>query len=73
MQCPYNGENCAKRSVATEHLFSLDIANVKYIFFRFAIELNEVLESEKHLLPITDTRFRPDQRYLEVNTVTKDT
>ena len=37
-----------------------------YGFSRFAIELNEVLESERGYLPSTDTRFRPDQRYLEV-------
>ena len=37
------------------------------IFFcRFAIELNEILESERSHLPKTDTRFRPDQRALEV-------
>lgn len=36
-----------------------------YGFSRFAIELNEILESERSLLPRTDTRFRPDQRYLE--------
>jgi hypothetical protein len=29
------------------------------------MELNELLESEKQLLPPTDTRFRPDQRMLE--------
>lgn len=33
---------------------------------RFAIELNEILESERAFLPITDTRYRPDQRALEV-------
>ena len=37
-----------------------------YGFSRFAIELNEILESERGYLPCTDTRFRPDQRYLEV-------
>ena len=36
------------------------------LFFRFAIELNEILESERGHLPKTDTRFRPDQRALEV-------
>ena len=34
--------------------------------FRFAIELNELLDNERDLLPHTDTRFRPDQRLLEV-------
>ena len=37
-----------------------------YGFSRFAIELNEILETERHFLPLTDTRFRPDQRALEV-------
>jgi len=36
-----------------------------YGFSRFAIELNEILETERHFLPLTDTRFRPDQRALE--------
>lgn len=35
-----------------------------YGFTRFAIELNE-LGPDSHLLPPTDTRFRPDQRALE--------
>lgn len=35
-----------------------------YGFTRFAMELNE-LGSDSHLLPPTDTRFRPDQRALE--------
>jgi len=35
-----------------------------YGFTRFAMELNELdLETAK-ILPKTDTRFRPDQRYL---------
>lgn len=35
-----------------------------YGFTRFAMELNELdLETAK-ILPTTDTRFRPDQRYL---------
>jgi oxysterol-binding protein-related protein 3/6/7 len=35
-----------------------------YGFTRFAMELNELdLETAK-FLPKTDTRFRPDQRYL---------
>jgi len=33
-----------------------------YGFTRFAIELNEIDPSEEHLLPRSDTRFRPDQR-----------
>lgn len=40
-------------------------AELYYGFSRFAIELNEILESEKSQLPITDTRLRPDQRALE--------
>lgn len=35
-----------------------------YGFTRFAMELNELdLETAK-ILPKTDTRFRPDQRYI---------
>uniref|UniRef100_A0A8C1TSC1 Oxysterol-binding protein n=1 Tax=Cyprinus carpio TaxID=7962 RepID=A0A8C1TSC1_CYPCA len=36
-----------------------------YGFTQFAIELNELEEGLKPLLPLTDTRFRPDQRLLE--------
>ncbi|KAM9549523.1 oxysterol-binding protein-related protein 6 isoform 5-T7 [Guaruba guarouba] len=36
-----------------------------YGFTRFAIELNELDPLLKDLLPITDARFRPDQRLLE--------
>ncbi|XP_078323760.1 oxysterol-binding protein-related protein 6-like isoform X3 [Crassostrea virginica] len=36
-----------------------------YGFTRFAIELNELNKDEAKILPITDTRFRPDQRLLE--------
>ncbi|KAJ8352007.1 hypothetical protein SKAU_G00234830 [Synaphobranchus kaupii] len=36
-----------------------------YGFTRFAIELNELCPEIKDLLPATDARFRPDQRYLE--------
>ncbi|KAJ8255878.1 hypothetical protein COCON_G00197420 [Conger conger] len=36
-----------------------------YGFTRFAIELNELCPEIKDLLPPTDSRFRPDQRYLE--------
>ena len=34
-----------------------------YGFSQFAIELNELKESESSFLPRTDSRFRPDQRY----------
>ena len=43
-----------------------DDANLHYGFSRFAIELNEILAKEKDKLPHTDTRFRPDQKCLEV-------
>lgn len=33
-----------------------------YGFTQFAIELNELEETLKPLLPSSDTRFRPDQR-----------
>ncbi|XP_004081980.1 oxysterol-binding protein-related protein 6 isoform X1 [Oryzias latipes] len=36
-----------------------------YGFTRFAIELNELCPELKDVLPRTDARFRPDQRYLE--------
>uniref|UniRef100_A0AAR2L6D5 Oxysterol-binding protein n=1 Tax=Pygocentrus nattereri TaxID=42514 RepID=A0AAR2L6D5_PYGNA len=36
-----------------------------YGFTRFAIELNEFCPEMTELLPPTDARFRPDQRYLE--------
>lgn len=34
-----------------------------YGFTQFAIELNELTNDLKDLIPITDTRLRPDQRY----------
>uniref|UniRef100_W5MIQ2 Oxysterol-binding protein n=1 Tax=Lepisosteus oculatus TaxID=7918 RepID=W5MIQ2_LEPOC len=40
-----------------------------YGFTRFAIELNELSPEMKDLLPPTDARFRPDQRYLEEGNV----
>nr|XP_040146827.1 oxysterol-binding protein-related protein 3 [Ictidomys tridecemlineatus] len=36
-----------------------------YGFTQFALELNEMDSLSKSLLPPTDTRFRPDQRFLE--------
>lgn len=36
-----------------------------YGFSQFAIELNELQDGMEKVLPITDTRFRPDQRLLE--------
>lgn len=35
---------------------------IYYGFTRFAIELNELTGDMVNWLPITDTRFRPDQR-----------
>uniref|UniRef100_A0AAY4EZK9 PH domain-containing protein n=1 Tax=Denticeps clupeoides TaxID=299321 RepID=A0AAY4EZK9_9TELE len=40
-----------------------------YGFTRFAIELNELCPEMKSLLPLTDARFRPDQRCLEEGNV----
>ncbi|XP_048048802.1 oxysterol-binding protein-related protein 6 isoform X1 [Megalobrama amblycephala] len=40
-----------------------------YGFSRFAVELNELFPELKELLPPTDARFRPDQRYLEEGNV----
>ena len=41
-------------------------SEIYYGFSRFAVELNEVSASERDSLPPTDTRWRPDQRLLEV-------
>lgn len=46
-------------------------ASLYYGFTRFAIELNEITEDMQNELPPTDTRFRPDQRYLENGDVEK--
>lgn len=35
-----------------------------YGFTRFAMELNELDSEIAKVLPKTDTRFRPDQRYI---------
>lgn len=35
-----------------------------YGFTRFAVELNELCSEMKDILPPTDARFRPDQRYV---------
>jgi oxysterol-binding protein-related protein 3/6/7 len=40
-------------------------SNLYYGFTRFALELNEITEDIKDHLPLTDSRFRPDQRHLE--------
>ncbi|XP_053570127.1 oxysterol-binding protein-related protein 3 isoform X1 [Bombina bombina] len=40
-----------------------------YGFTYFALELNELDPKIKNLLPLTDTRFRPDQRFLEEGNV----
>nr|XP_048686305.1 oxysterol-binding protein-related protein 7 isoform X3 [Caretta caretta] len=40
-----------------------------YGFTQFALELNELTPELKHFLPSTDTRLRPDQRYLEEGNV----
>lgn len=37
-----------------------------YGFTRFAIELNELDDDLRQQLPPTDTRFRPDQRFVQV-------
>ncbi|KAI9489887.1 Oxysterol-binding protein-domain-containing protein [Zychaea mexicana] len=36
-----------------------------YGFTRFCVELNEITDIERNKLPITDTRYRPDQRLYE--------
>ncbi|KAK3086742.1 hypothetical protein FSP39_022721, partial [Pinctada imbricata] len=36
-----------------------------YGFSRFAMELNEIVKEECRLYPLTDSRYRPDQRLLE--------
>ncbi|XP_063777778.1 oxysterol-binding protein-related protein 3 isoform X2 [Pseudophryne corroboree] len=40
-----------------------------YGFTRYALQLNEIDPKTKPLLPCTDTRFRPDQRFLEEGNV----
>ncbi|XP_050790767.1 oxysterol-binding protein-related protein 7 isoform X4 [Gopherus flavomarginatus] len=40
-----------------------------YGFTQFALELNELTPELKRFLPSTDTRLRPDQRYLEEGNV----
>ena len=42
-----------------------------YGFTRFAIELNEFTDNLRDVLPRTDCRFRPDQRYLEEGNIEK--
>ncbi|XP_053205634.1 oxysterol-binding protein-related protein 7-like isoform X2 [Panonychus citri] len=42
-----------------------------YGFTRFALELNELTPDLVNKLPITDTRFRPDQRLLEEGKIQK--
>ena len=46
-------------------------SNMYYGFTRFAIELNEFTEQLRDELPVTDSRFRPDQRHLEEGHVDK--
>jgi hypothetical protein len=46
-------------------------SNLFYGFTRFAIELNEFTENLNEEIPITDSRFRPDQRNLENGDVEK--
>ncbi|XP_015793635.1 oxysterol-binding protein-related protein 3 isoform X2 [Tetranychus urticae] len=42
-----------------------------YGFTRYALELNELTSNLANKLPITDTRFRPDQRLLEEGKIQK--
>ncbi|KAI8394249.1 Oxysterol-binding protein-domain-containing protein [Radiomyces spectabilis] len=42
-----------------------------YGFTQFAMELNEITEIEKDMIPVTDTRYRPDQRLFENGEVTR--
>jgi hypothetical protein len=37
-----------------------------YGFTRFCVEMNEITALEQDRLPITDTRYRPDQRLYEL-------
>lgn len=41
-----------------------------YGFTRYCVELNEITEIERDKIPITDTRYRPDQRLYENGNVT---
>ena len=47
-----------------------DDSDLYYGFTRFAIELNELEDEQVHLYAPTDTRFRPDQRYILTTLVT---
>lgn len=46
-------------------------SNLYYGFTRFAMELNEFTENLANEIPVTDSRFRPDQRNLENGDVEK--
>lgn len=46
-----------------------DYSDHYYGFTQYAIELNELTDDLAKHLPICDTRFRPDQRYMVCNDV----
>lgn len=52
-----------------DDIFSIDMQPDDFFdyygFSRYAMELNELTPELKALLPPTDTRFRPDQRYIQ--------
>uniref|UniRef100_A0A670ZDU3 Oxysterol-binding protein n=1 Tax=Pseudonaja textilis TaxID=8673 RepID=A0A670ZDU3_PSETE len=59
---------CLWKSIHSLYLMPRD-QEKNYGFTQFALELNELTPELKRLLPSTDTRLRPDQRYLEEGNV----
>ncbi|GAU45409.1 hypothetical protein TSUD_134260 [Trifolium subterraneum] len=65
----YTGKGKGHESLSEAHLLwkrsKPPIFPTRYNFTRFAITLNELTPGLKEKLPPTDSRLRPDQRYLE--------
>lgn len=65
----YNGKGKSHESLSDAHLLwkrsKPPMFPTRYNFTRFAITLNELTPGLKEKLPPTDSRLRPDQRYLE--------
>ncbi len=63
-------ETCSKQGLRMNfvifHLGAVPENSKQYYgFTRFAIELNELDDELRKQLPPTDTRFRPDQRFVD--------
>ncbi|AES71352.1 putative oxysterol-binding protein [Medicago truncatula] len=65
----YTGKGKGHESLSEAHLLwkrsKAPMFPTRYNFTRFAITLNELTPGLKEKLPPTDSRLRPDQRYLE--------